>query len=54
MTYLKQYSQQDPKWSAKLLGFDNSTTIGAAGCLLTSMAMVCSIYGFNRDPRHFE
>ncbi len=50
MADLKQYSQRDPKWSAKLLGFDNSITIGTAGCLLTSMAMVCSVYGFTETP----
>ena len=50
MINFTHYSQQDPKWSAKLLGFDNSTTIGVAGCLLTSMTMVCSYYGFNETP----
>ena len=50
MADLKQYSQQDPQWSAKLLGFDNAITIGSAGCLLTSMAMVCSVYGFTETP----
>ena len=50
MANLQQYSQQDPKWSAKLLGFDYAITIGAAGCLLTSMAMVCSVYGFTETP----
>ncbi len=50
MANLQQYSQQDPKWSAKLLGFDHAITIGAAGCLLTSMAMVCSVYGFTETP----
>jgi hypothetical protein len=50
MANIQQYSQQDPKWSAKLLGFDHTTTIGAAGCLLTSMAMVCSVYGFTETP----
>jgi hypothetical protein len=50
MADLKQYSQQDPKWNAKLLGLDHAITIGAAGCLLTSMAMVCSAYGFIETP----
>ena len=50
MDNLIQYSQQDPKWSAKLLGFDAATTIGSAGCLLTSMTMVCSVYGFKETP----
>ncbi|MGB8213069.1 MAG: C39 family peptidase [Anaerolineales bacterium] len=50
MAALKQYSQQDPQWSSNLLGFDPTTTIGTAGCLLTSMTMVASAYGFNETP----
>jgi hypothetical protein len=50
MANLKRFSQQDPQWSSKLLGFDSTTTVGTAGCLLTSMAMVSSVYGFNETP----
>lgn len=47
MPELKQYSQTDPAWKAKLLGFDKSSTIGNFGCLLTSVSILASGYGFN-------
>ena len=40
-----QYSQTDPQWKSKVLGFDKTSTIGAFGCLLTSMSMCASYYG---------
>lgn len=42
---LKQFSQTDPQWKNQLLGFDNSATIGAYGCLLTSFTMCATYYG---------
>ncbi len=42
---ITQYSQTDPQWKSKLLGFDKSSTIGSFGCLLTSFAMCASHYG---------
>jgi hypothetical protein len=43
-------SQMDTRWKNKLLGFDNSSTIGSYGCLMTSMTMVANCYGFNETP----
>ncbi len=42
---IKQFSQMDPQWKATPLGFDTSSTIGAYGCLLTSMTMCATHYG---------
>lgn len=42
---IKQFSQTDPQWKSLPLGFDKSSTIGAYGCLVTSLAMVASNYG---------
>ncbi len=50
MAELKRFSQQDPQWKSKSLGFDNSSTLGGYGCLLTSMTMVASTYGFDDTP----
>ncbi len=33
-------NQRDPKWSGKMLGFSNSTTLGGYGCLITCFAML--------------
>ena len=50
MAELKQYSQTDPAWKAKLLGFDKTSTLGNFGCLLTSVSMLASAYGVNETP----
>jgi len=42
---IKQFSQTDPQWKATPLGFDKASTIGAYGCLLTSMTMCATHYG---------
>jgi len=42
-------SQKDTRWSNEKLG-TSSVTIGAYGCLLTSVAMVCNYFGKNTDP----
>lgn len=42
---IKQFSQTDPAWKNKLLGFDKTATIGGYGCLLTSFAMCATHYG---------
>jgi hypothetical protein len=42
---IKQFSQTDPQWKSNVLGFDKSATIGAYGCLLTSMTMCATHYG---------
>ncbi len=46
-TYL---SQQDPRWKAEQLGFDNTITIGTDGCALTSLTMLVNGYGFTESP----
>lgn len=50
MPDIKQYSQTDPAWKSKLLGFDKTSTIGYYGCLLTSITMLASGYGLNETP----
>ncbi len=42
---IKQFSQTDPQWKSKLLGFDKSSTLGGFGCLLTSLTMCATHYG---------
>ena len=54
MASLQLFSQQDPRWKGDLLGTDKSSTIGSYGCLLTSMAMVSSAYGFNVTPEQLN
>lgn len=54
MAALKQFSQQDPKWKAQLLGTDKQSTIGSYGCLLTSLSMVCSAYGIELTPEQLN
>src|SRR5262245_52690158 len=49
-TSLTRYSQQDPQWKSKLLGQDKESTLGSYGCLVTSLTMVCTAYGFNETP----
>jgi len=44
------YSQQDPAWKNKLLGFSNDSTIGKYGCLLTCMASVSTGFGYSETP----
>jgi hypothetical protein len=50
MGELKRFSQTDPQWKKNLLGFDKSSTIGDFGCLLTSITILASNYGFNETP----
>lgn len=50
MAELVRFSQQDPRWKAKPLGFDGSCKIGTHGCLLACMAMTASVYGFHETP----
>jgi hypothetical protein len=50
MAELKHFSQQDPQWKSKPLGFDKASPIGNYGCLLTCMAMVATSYGFDVTP----
>ena len=50
MAELEHFSQQDPQWKSKPLGFDDSSPIGNYGCLLTCMAMVATGYGFDVTP----
>jgi len=44
----KIYSQNDEQWKNKTLG--TKGTIGAYGCLLTNIAMLCVYFGKNETP----
>jgi len=46
---LNLMSQKDSKWSSDKLG-TSSITIGAYGCLITSVAMICNYYGKETNP----
>lgn len=46
---MKLFSQRDPKWANKKLGFGNCT-LGTDGCLVTSLAMLATYYGKETDP----
>jgi len=56
MNLPKLYSQQDSRWSQKLLGFntDPQYNIYDYGCLITSLAMVASYYGKDTNPEHIN
>jgi len=43
------YSQNDPKWKKKKLGF-SGLTLGEAGCVVTSLCMVATHYGKDMNP----
>lgn len=44
----KVFSQNDPAWKGKTLG--TKGTIGAYGCLMTDIAMICAYYGKPENP----
>lgn len=50
MFNVQPLSQTDPRWKGKLLGTDNTATIGKYGCLLTCMTMVANGFGFTETP----
>jgi hypothetical protein len=45
---LTAYSQRDPRWAN--LEYAGGTTFAAAGCYVTSVAMICSGAGYLDDP----
>ncbi|HLF26061.1 MAG TPA: C39 family peptidase [Anaerolineae bacterium] len=45
-----RYSQTDPRWKNALLGFDDESTLGKYGCLLTCLSMVATGFGFDVTP----
>ncbi len=50
MAYLvNSYSQQDPLWKKKKLGFSRYS-IGSDGCALTSLAMMLKGFGYEETP----
>ncbi|HIE24901.1 MAG TPA: hypothetical protein EYP74_02760, partial [Anaerolineales bacterium] len=50
MAYLvNYYSQQDPAWKKKKLGFSN-LSIGTDGCAITSLAMLVKGFGYDETP----
>jgi hypothetical protein len=40
----------DPQWKLKRLGNSSEATIGSYGCLLTDLAMIASVYGYEINP----
>jgi hypothetical protein len=44
------FSQNDGRWSGKLLGFSGWEKIGPYGCFVTAMANVAQAQGTNIDP----
>ena len=50
MTDWKLYSQMDPQWKLKRLGNSSEATIGSFGCLLTDLAIIASVYGYEINP----
>lgn len=45
------YNQEDETWSDDQLGDCENTTIGSAGCAISSVAMVFKYYGVNTNPQ---
>ena len=43
-------SQRDPRWQDINLGFDKVQTIGTQGCVLASLAMLATGYGYTETP----
>ena len=43
------YSQRDPRWRAVEIG-DTKRTLGQVGCVVTSIAMLCSYFKPDRTP----
>lgn len=57
-TSIAPLSQRDPRWARTLLGNSNVSTIGAYGCLITSMSMPCGltpdVLNMRMTPRGFR
>ena len=57
-TAITPLSQRDPRWAKTLLGNSNVSTIGAYGCLITSMSMLCGltpeVLNMRMRPRGFQ
>jgi hypothetical protein len=50
MFEFQKFSQTDPSWKGTLLGFDNESTIGGFGCLLTCVTMAATGFGYAETP----
>jgi hypothetical protein len=48
------YNQEDETWSDDQLGDCENTTIGSAGCAISSIAMVFKYYGVDTDPQNMN
>jgi hypothetical protein len=57
-TSIAPLSQRDARWAKTLLGNSNVSTIGAYGCLITSMAMLAGltpdVLNLRMKPRGFQ
>lgn len=42
---IKRFSQTDPQWKSRVLGFDKTSTIRDFGCLLTKYTICATYYG---------
>ena len=45
------FFQEDPRWTAEVLGTSSCDTLGSAGCAVSSAAMVLASYGVMVDPK---
>lgn len=43
------FSQCDSRWKDDMLGTSSSTSIGKAGCLMSSVSMMLNTYGVKID-----
>lgn len=50
---IPQYSQRDPTWSWKKLGFSSSSTIGQYGCYLTCISMLTGLWGWPGETPYY-
>lgn len=57
-TSITPLSQRDPRWAKTLLGNSTTSTVGAYGCLVTSMAMLAGltpdVLNMRMTPRGFR
>lgn len=44
------FSQRDPRWASKKLGFSKTLTIGGYGCAITCLTMLLNSLGYSETP----
>lgn len=50
MIQTQTYSQRDPRWKNRKLGFSRTSTIGSDGCLLTDISNMLPVFGYDDNP----